>query len=111
GYDVDVAGARAALEEVEANPDEARQTAIIDAFADLAAIAPERRDPGADDDRAPREHFNTYLRSLDLEHEGLPAWFGDELARAVAHYEADPDPGSRLARIFIAQQRRPTQLA
>ncbi len=61
--------------------------ALIDAFADLAAVAPERRDPGDEDERAPREHFNTYLHSLDLEHEGLPAWFGDELARAVAHYE------------------------
>jgi acetyl/propionyl-CoA carboxylase alpha subunit/acetyl-CoA carboxylase carboxyltransferase component len=111
GYDVDVAGARAALTEVEAHPDETRQMAIIDAFADLAAVAPERRDPDADDEQAPREHFNTYLRSLDLEHEGLPAWFGDQLTRAVAHYEADPDRGSQLARIFIAAQRRPTQLA
>jgi acetyl/propionyl-CoA carboxylase alpha subunit/acetyl-CoA carboxylase carboxyltransferase component len=111
GYDVDVAGARAALAEVEAHPSDDRQMAIIDVFADLAAVAPERRDPGADDERAPREHFHSYLRSLDLEGEGLPDWFGDALARAVAHYDADPDPGSRLLRIFIAEQRRPTQLA
>ena len=50
GFDVDVAGARAALAEVEAHPDEARQMALLDAFADLAAIAPERRDPDADDE-------------------------------------------------------------
>ena len=74
--------------DVEARPT-SRQMAMLDVFADLAAVAPERRDPGADDERAPREHLQSYLRSLDLEREGLPAWFGDALGTAVAHYGVD----------------------
>ncbi len=116
GYDIDVAAARAALAEVAADPEEAGQLAVIDTFADLAGVAPERRDPGSDDDeRAPREHFHSYLRSLDLEHEGLPAWFGDELRRALARYGVTDLGGgsemeSALLRIFVAQQRRAEQL-
>jgi acetyl/propionyl-CoA carboxylase alpha subunit/acetyl-CoA carboxylase carboxyltransferase component len=115
GYDVDVAAAQVALADVVANPDERGQLAVVDTFADLAAVAPERRDPGADDERAPREHLHSYLRSLDLEHEGLPAWFGDELARALARFgvadlEGGPAMEAALLRIFVAEQRRPEQL-
>ena len=63
----------------------------------------------------PREHLNTYLRSLDVEREGLPQWFSDRLLRALAHYgvtDLDPSPAleEALLRIFIAQQRREEQL-
>ena len=74
--------------------------AILDAFADLCALAPERRDLDADADetRGSREHLNTYLRSLDVEREGLPPWFSDRLLRALAHYgvtDLDAEPGAR----------------
>ena len=62
-----------------------------------------------------REYFNTFLRSLDAEREGLPTWFVDRLTRAVAHYGIDGlDPSDELEaallRIFMAQQRRDDQV-
>ena len=33
--------------------------------------------------RSPREHFRTYLQSLDVEREGLPETFVSRLARAL----------------------------
>ena len=90
GYDIDPATARRLLADACRDRDAARDgvLAILDAFADLAALAPERRETDADDsdERAPREHFNSYLRSLDVEREGLPTWFRDRLTRALAHY-------------------------
>ena len=94
GYDVDVSEARAAIAAGGCRRE------LLDLFADLAAIAPERRDPGADDDRAPREHLASYLRSLDIEREGLPSWFGEALAKAVAHdgvESLDPSPALERA--------------
>ena len=94
-----------------------RELEILDAFADLCALAPERRDPDADSEteRAPREYLNTFLRSLDVEREGVPGWFGDALLRALAHYgvtelDRSPDLEAALLRIFIAHQRRDEQL-
>ncbi|MGI8623685.1 MAG: carboxyl transferase domain-containing protein, partial [Solirubrobacteraceae bacterium] len=65
--------------------------------------------------RNPREHFRTYLRSLDLEHEGLPETFRARLARALARYGVhDLERGRELEeavyRIFLAHQRAPSQL-
>jgi acetyl/propionyl-CoA carboxylase alpha subunit/acetyl-CoA carboxylase carboxyltransferase component len=109
GYDVDAAAAHAALASGGCRAE------VLDLFADLAAVAPERRDPGADEDRAPREHLSSYLRSLDLEREGLPSWFGEALTRAVAHYGVDslqPGPAleDALLRIFVSEQRRDEQV-
>ena len=91
--------------------------AIFDAFSDLCAVAREGRDPNADSDDAhvPREYFNSYLRSLDIEREGVPAWFGDALLRALAHYgvtrlDRSPELEESLLRIFCAHQRRDEQL-
>ena len=77
-----------------------------------AALAPERR-PADDDDeqRAPREHFNHYLRSLDVEREGMP-----DVVRRAARPRRRPLRDRRastsrpaledaLMRIFLAQQR------
>ena len=52
----------------------------------VAVVFPERRAPDAEGDeaRGAREHFHTFLRSLDVEHEGLPEWYADRLRRAVA---------------------------
>ena len=87
------------------------EAALLHVFADLCALAPERRPvDGPDEQRVPREHFNQYLRSLDAEREGIPTWFVERLERAVAHYGVDslavtPELEDALMRIFIAQQR------
>ncbi|MET0323687.1 MAG: carboxyl transferase domain-containing protein [Ilumatobacteraceae bacterium] len=117
GFDITPATARRLLDEACRDPrtEGAGVLAILDAFADLVAVAPERRDADADETRSPHEFFNTYLRSLDVEREGLPEWFGDRLRRAVAQYGLDDlEPGPELEeaalRMFVAQQRRETQL-
>ena len=88
--------------------------AILEAFADLLAVSPERRAADEAEIRGPRELFNSYLRSLDVEREGLPAWFEDRLRRALGQYgvtSLEPGPAleEALLRIFLAQQRRPEQ--
>ena len=52
------------------------------------AVAPERRGARKPTARraGPRELFNTYVRSLDLEREGRPIWFSRAAARPLAHY-------------------------
>ncbi len=93
---------------------------VLGAFADLCALSPERQDLGQDVEQgtvtSSREHFNTFLRSLDAEREGLPAWFVDRLSRAVAplrHRRRSIRPtnsAASLLRIFVAQQRRDEQV-
>ncbi|MET0144939.1 MAG: carboxyl transferase domain-containing protein [Ilumatobacteraceae bacterium] len=115
GFDVPSTTARDATAELcRASTSSSDVLAILDTFADLVAVAPERRDID-DEARASRELFNTYLRSLDVEGEGLPEWFGDRLRRAVAHYgvadlERDPQLEAALLRIFVAERRRDAQL-
>jgi acetyl/propionyl-CoA carboxylase alpha subunit/acetyl-CoA carboxylase carboxyltransferase component len=111
GFDVSTADALAALGKADLT--DPRTLTILDAFADLCAVAPERRDAATGS--TSRELLNAYLRSLDLEREGLPAWFGDRLLRAVAHHGVtDLEPGPELEEallcIFVAQQRRDEQL-
>ena len=114
GFDVEMASCRRWLDDLDRS--DRRVLGILDAFADLCALAPERRDMDADADTRPSpEHFNTYLRSLDAEREGLPPWFSDRLLKALAHYgviDLTPNDAltSALRRIFIAQQRRSEQL-
>ena len=88
GYDVEPSAARQAA---AALGDSAGSIAgILEVFADVSALTPERR-PSDDEDeqRAPREYFNQYLRSLDPEREGIPTWFVERLERAVAHFGLD----------------------
>ena len=114
GLDVTTAAALRLLDNDDRSGTEA--LAILDAFADICALAPERRDLDADNEtRGSPEHLNTYLRSLDVEREGLPQWFNDRLLRALSHYGVaglDPSPAleDALLRIFVAQQRREEQL-
>ena len=115
GFDVTTSSALRLLDDDQRSGADA--LAILDAFADLCALAPERRDPDTDtnETRGSREYLNTYLRSLDVEREGLPQWFNDRLLRALAHYGvAGLDPSraleDALLRIFVAQQRREEQL-
>jgi acetyl/propionyl-CoA carboxylase alpha subunit/acetyl-CoA carboxylase carboxyltransferase component len=66
--------------------------------------------------RSPREHFRSYLRSLDVEREGLPETFRVRLARALARYGVhDLERGQleleeAVYRIFLAHQRAPSQV-
>ena len=117
GFDVAASAALRSLEDADRPDEDTDALAILDAFADLCALAPERRDPDADtnETRGSREYLNTYLRSLDVEREGLPEWFSDRLRRGLAHYglsDLDPSPAleEALLRIFVSQQRREEQL-
>ena len=73
------------------------------------------RTPRATRRAGAREHFHTFLRSLDVEHEGLPEWYADRLRRALRRYgvtELQPGPSleAALLRLFIAQQRQDEQV-
>ncbi|WP_422752560.1 carboxyl transferase domain-containing protein [Micromonospora sp. WMMD708] len=92
----------------------AEEIDLVDVFADLAELSRNRL-TGEDvsgDNHVPsaREHFHTYLQSLDVERAGLPAAFQAKLAKALGHYgvtELDRSPALEAAvfRIFLAQQR------
>jgi len=90
--------------------------ALLDVFADLAELQPE---PSTDENSvnssgahsySAREHFHTYLQSLDVERAGLPEDFQAKLSKALAHYgvtelERTPELETAVFRIFLAQQR------
>jgi len=85
--------------------------AVLAAFSDVSSLARNRRvgETGDEETRNPKEHFHQYLRSLDLEAEGLPAAFRSKLERAFAHYGVDSlEPSIDLERAafrtFNAQQ-------
>ena len=59
---------------------------------------------------SPREHFHTYLQTLDPERGGLPADFVGRLERVLGHYgvtgvERSEDLEEAVFRVFLAQQR------
>jgi acetyl/propionyl-CoA carboxylase alpha subunit/acetyl-CoA carboxylase carboxyltransferase component len=96
---------------------------ILTIFADLAELsrnwaAAEREDLDEEEGervRSPREHFRSYLHSLDVEREGLPETFVARLGRALAHYgvhepERGPELEEAVYRIFLAHQRAPSQV-
>ncbi|MGP4025884.1 ATP-binding protein [Actinomadura sp. 3N407] len=92
----------------------ARELELVDVFADLAELSrnrPAGGDGGGDGHvHSAREHFHTYLQSLDVERAGLPEAFQAKLAKALGHYgvtDLDRSPGLEAAvfRIFLAQQR------
>ncbi|EOR71411.1 Acetyl/propionyl-CoA carboxylase alpha subunit [Thermobifida fusca TM51] len=85
---------------------------LLTVFADLAELS--RNRPASDDSHShvpsAREHFHTYLQSLDVERAGLPDTFQTKLATALAHYgvtdlERSPELEAAVFRIFLAQQR------
>ena len=90
------------------------EVALLTTFADVCDLS--RNRPTGEEESAeeqvhsPREHFHTYLRSLDVEREELPDSFRRRLARAVRHHDvSELEPGPRLEeavyRVFLAQQR------
>ena len=110
GYDVVAQRARELAAMIE--PNDPALVDLLDVIADISALAPERVAADLGDGVGGRghEHFNAYLRSLDTEREGLPAWFRDRLERAVKHYgvaglQRTPELTDALMRIFIAHTR------
>ncbi|WP_006247324.1 carboxyl transferase domain-containing protein [Mycolicibacterium tusciae] len=105
------------------------ELALLITFADLCELS--RNRPAMDEPdtdarvHSPREHFHTYLHSLDVELEGLPASFCARLGHALRHYgivETDlggadgTDPQRRTAleeavyRVFLALQHIDDQI-
>ncbi len=59
---------------------------------------------------SPREHFHTYLQTLDPERGALPGDFVGRLERVLAHYgvaglDRTPELEGAVFRVFLAQQR------
>ncbi|MET9019149.1 carboxyl transferase domain-containing protein [Actinopolymorpha sp. NPDC004070] len=123
GYDVDardegqmLAGyltARAELAAAGQAPMSA-EIELLQVFADFAELS--RNRPVGEEVstehrvHSPREHFHTYLQSLDPERGGLPEEFRARLARVLGHYgvtdlERSPELDEAVFRIFLAQQR------
>jgi acetyl/propionyl-CoA carboxylase alpha subunit/acetyl-CoA carboxylase carboxyltransferase component len=87
---------------------------LLQVFADFAELS--RNRPVAEDEHtenqvhSPREHFHTYLQSLDAERGGLPQTFRLRLARVLGHYgvselERSAELEEAVFRVFLAQQR------
>ncbi|MCX2753754.1 carboxyl transferase domain-containing protein [Gordonia hongkongensis] len=85
---------------------------LVTVFADLAELSqnrPSRHEVGVEHVHSARENFHTYLQSLDVERDGLPAAFHDQLSRALSHYgvtdlERTPELEAAVFRIFLALQ-------
>ncbi|GAC1590123.1 MAG: biotin carboxylase N-terminal domain-containing protein [Acidimicrobiales bacterium] len=94
------------------------EMSLLNVFADLSILWRNRSGdaPGEDEEtRGPSEYLNTYLRSLDVEREGLPPAFRSRLEQALSHYGVDDLQRSTaleesLYWLFHAQQRAPVQL-
>jgi acetyl/propionyl-CoA carboxylase alpha subunit/acetyl-CoA carboxylase carboxyltransferase component len=91
-----------------------RELALMTTFADMCDLSRNRPTLGeesADEQvHSPREHFHTYVRSLDVDQENLPDSFRERLSRVLRHHgvlELERTPGLEEAvyRIFLAQQR------
>ena len=87
---------------------------VLTAFADLCDLSRNRptgeEESGDEQVHSPREHFHTYLQSLDVEQESLPEAFRARLLRALRHHgvgdlEASPHLEEAVYRVFLAQQR------
>ncbi|MDL9948366.1 carboxyl transferase domain-containing protein [Gordonia sp. ABSL11-1] len=85
---------------------------LITVFADLAELSqnrPSSDELGVEHVHSARENFHTYLQSLDVERDGLPQAFHDQLGRALGHYdvadlERTPELEAGVFRIFLALQ-------
>ena len=93
---------------------------LLGTFADLAELSRNRPvDEEAHTElrvHSSREHFHTFLQSLDAERGGLPEQFQDRLLRVLAHYgvtdlERTPEMEEAVFRIFLAQQRSAPEVA
>ncbi|MCI2419945.1 ATP-grasp domain-containing protein [Saccharopolyspora sp. K220] len=98
----------------------AAEVGLLEVFADLCELS--RNKPEGAETKAetrvhsPREHFHSYLRSLDVERAGLSETFRGRLVRALSHYEVEglertPALEEAVFRIFLAQQRAGSDVA
>ena len=128
GYDVSAARSRSLVAEYGALRSELPQDdaelsheelTLLTAFADLCELS--RNRPTAEEEESdesvhsPREHFHTYLHSLDVDRESLPQAFRTKLSRVLRHYavtDLEPCPPLEEAvyRVFLAQQRASDQI-
>ncbi len=116
GFDVPTSRARNLVDDGAVDRSPAGALGILDVFADLCALAPERQDADSETRGGSREHLNAYLQSLDVGREGIPDWYRDRLKRALAHYgvtglEPTAPLEDALLRIFVALQRHAEQVA
>ncbi|MGI8878951.1 MAG: carboxyl transferase domain-containing protein [Jatrophihabitans sp.] len=123
GFDVDpgddgrtLAAYLAARDESAAQGEDVipREIDLLRVFADFADLS---RNRPADEElrtelrvHSPREHFHSYLQSLDTERGALPDIFRGKLERILAHYgiealDRTPALEEAVFRIFLAQQR------
>ncbi|MDN5913738.1 MAG: ATP-grasp domain-containing protein [Pseudonocardia sp.] len=126
GFDVDESQARPLLarlrtaREVLAEDDPAvlaGEMSVLRIFADLCALSRNRSetdDETGETDRNPQEYLYAYLRSRDVDADGLPESFQVKLRRAMAHYgitdlKSDPELGPALYRMFLAHRRASQQ--
>jgi acetyl/propionyl-CoA carboxylase alpha subunit/acetyl-CoA carboxylase carboxyltransferase component len=102
----------------EAGPDDGdlldAEIRVLNTFADLCDLSrnrPTDEESSADEQvHSPREHFHTYLHSLDVDQEDLPESFRERLSRALAHHgvtdlERTPQLEQAVYRLFLGQQR------
>jgi acetyl-CoA carboxylase carboxyltransferase component/biotin carboxyl carrier protein len=129
GYDVPPQDQDAALTDYLAVREELRaegvsmlrdELALLGTLADLAELS---RNVPVDEERhtelrvhSSREHFHTFLQSLDVERGGLPEQFRDRLLRVLHHYgvedlERTEALEESVFRIFLAQQRSAPEIA
>jgi len=92
---------------------------LLDTFADICELSRNRPAPEEEDTdegvHSPREHFHSFLHSLDADVEGLPTTFRTKLTRALRDYEISAlEPGPELEdavyRLFLALQRMENQV-
>ncbi|MGK2879364.1 MAG: carboxyl transferase domain-containing protein [Mycobacterium sp.] len=87
---------------------------LLSTFADICELS--RNRPSLDEEssdesvHSPREHFHSFLQSLDADLEGLPETFRTKIIRALRNYDIDSlEPGPELEeavyRLFLALQR------
>ncbi len=123
GYDLDPSHESRALEEyltardqlaADGAPVARDEISLLSVFADLSEIG--RNRPVGQETHvenrvhSPREHFRTFLQTLDPERGGLPADFVGRLERVLRHYDVDsldrtPDLEGAVFRVFLSQQR------
>jgi acetyl/propionyl-CoA carboxylase alpha subunit/acetyl-CoA carboxylase carboxyltransferase component len=93
---------------------------LLGVFADLAELNRNRpvEEEAHIENRvhSPREHFHTYLQTLDPERGALPEDFVGRLERVVRHYgvsdlERTPELEEAVFRVFLAQQRSAPEVA
>ena len=93
---------------------------VLEVFADFAELS--RNRPAGEEAHvehrvhSPREHFHTYLQSLDPDRGALPEQFRSKLANVLRHYGLDSlDRTAELEqavfRVFLSQQRSAPDVA